>query len=107
MIDRQGKPLTDPKRADEGFLLPIGEHKGYGLALMVGLLAGTILAVGGGGGGKGGNLNCMPLTIGAAAVGPYYGALIRRGQLQGESPASDKKWPRRKRANNKLLSMQR
>lgn len=42
MIDRQGKPLTDPTRANEGFLLPIGEHKGYGLALMVGLLAGTL-----------------------------------------------------------------
>jgi LDH2 family malate/lactate/ureidoglycolate dehydrogenase len=42
MIDRQGKPLTDPKRADEGFLLPIGGHKGYGLALIVGLLAGTL-----------------------------------------------------------------
>lgn len=42
MIDRQGKPLLDPKRASEGFLLPIGEHKGYGLALIVGLLAGTL-----------------------------------------------------------------
>jgi LDH2 family malate/lactate/ureidoglycolate dehydrogenase len=42
MIDREGKPLTDPARAHEGFLLPIGEHKGYGLALMVGLLAGTL-----------------------------------------------------------------
>jgi L-2-hydroxycarboxylate dehydrogenase (NAD+) len=42
MIDRQGKPLTDPTRASEGFLLPIGEHKGYGLALIVGLLAGTL-----------------------------------------------------------------
>ncbi|MEY3487028.1 MAG: hypothetical protein RL075_1033 [Pseudomonadota bacterium] len=42
MIDRQGKPLTDPQRAGEGFLLPIGEHKGYGLALIVGLLAGTL-----------------------------------------------------------------
>jgi L-2-hydroxycarboxylate dehydrogenase (NAD+) len=42
MIDRQGKPLTDPNRAGEGFLLPIGEHKGYGLALIVGLLAGTL-----------------------------------------------------------------
>lgn len=42
MIDRQGRPLLDPKRADEGFLLPIGGHKGYGLALMVGLLAGTL-----------------------------------------------------------------
>ena len=42
MIDRQGRPLTDPKRADEGFLLPIGGYKGYGLALVVGLLAGTL-----------------------------------------------------------------
>lgn len=42
MIDRQGQPLLDPKRADEGFLLPIGNHKGYGLALIVGLLAGTL-----------------------------------------------------------------
>jgi LDH2 family malate/lactate/ureidoglycolate dehydrogenase len=42
MIDKQGKPLTDPKRASEGFLLPIGGPKGYGLALMIGLLAGTL-----------------------------------------------------------------
>jgi len=42
MIDREGKPLTDPKRASEGFLLPIGGYKGYGLALVVGLLAGTL-----------------------------------------------------------------
>jgi LDH2 family malate/lactate/ureidoglycolate dehydrogenase len=42
MIDRQGNPLTDPKRASEGFLVPIGGPKGYGLALMIGLLAGTL-----------------------------------------------------------------
>lgn len=42
MMDREGKPLTDPKRANEGFLLPIGEYKGYGLALIIGLLAGTL-----------------------------------------------------------------
>jgi L-2-hydroxycarboxylate dehydrogenase (NAD+) len=42
MIDRQGKPLTDPKCASEGFLVPIGGPKGYGLALMIGLLAGTL-----------------------------------------------------------------
>ncbi len=42
MIDRQGQPLTDPNRASEGFLLPIGDYKGYGLALVVGLLAGTL-----------------------------------------------------------------
>jgi len=42
MIDRTGAPLTDPKRSDEGFLLPIGGYKGYGLALVFGLLAGTL-----------------------------------------------------------------
>jgi LDH2 family malate/lactate/ureidoglycolate dehydrogenase len=42
MMDRQGKPLTDPQRANEGFLLPIGGYKGYGLALIFGLLAGTL-----------------------------------------------------------------
>jgi len=42
MIDRAGQPLTDPKRASEGFLLPIGGPKGYGLALMFGLLAGSL-----------------------------------------------------------------
>ena len=42
MIDRKGQPLLDPKRADDGFLMPIGGYKGYGLALIVGLLAGTL-----------------------------------------------------------------
>jgi LDH2 family malate/lactate/ureidoglycolate dehydrogenase len=42
MIDALGRPLTDPKRAEEGFLLPIGGYKGYGLALVFGLLAGTM-----------------------------------------------------------------
>ena len=46
MIDRTGKPLTDPKRAEEGLLLPLGGaeagYKGYGLALIIGILAGTL-----------------------------------------------------------------
>src|SRR5258707_9211633 len=42
MIDREGQPLTDPSRADDGFLLPIGGYKGAALALMVGLLARTL-----------------------------------------------------------------
>src|SRR5712691_8167530 len=42
MIDREGNPLVDPNRADDGFLLPIGGYKGAALALMFGLLAGTL-----------------------------------------------------------------
>jgi LDH2 family malate/lactate/ureidoglycolate dehydrogenase len=42
MIDKEGKPLTDPKRAEEGHLLPIGDYKGYALSLMIGLLAGSL-----------------------------------------------------------------
>src|SRR5579883_815186 len=42
MIDKEGKPLTDPKRADEGHLLPIGDYKGYALSLMIALIAGAL-----------------------------------------------------------------
>jgi len=42
MIDRQGKPITDPTKSAEGSLLPIGGYKGYGLAVMIGLLAGAL-----------------------------------------------------------------
>jgi len=46
MIDREGRALTDPKRMNEGFLLPLGGHeggyKGYGMALVFGILAGTL-----------------------------------------------------------------
>jgi LDH2 family malate/lactate/ureidoglycolate dehydrogenase len=42
MVGRDGKPLTDPNRRDEGFLLPIGGPKGYGLAIGIGLLAGVL-----------------------------------------------------------------
>ena len=40
--DREGRPTTDPKAALEGFLLPFGGYKGYGLALMVDLIAGVL-----------------------------------------------------------------
>lgn len=42
MVDRDGKPLTDPTRQSEGLLLPIGGPKGYGLAMAIGLIAGTL-----------------------------------------------------------------
>jgi len=42
MVTKEGEPLVDPKRADEGFLLPIGGPKGSGLSLVFGLLAGVL-----------------------------------------------------------------
>lgn len=42
MIGRDGLPLTDPARRQEGFLMPIGGAKGYGLALAIGLLGGVL-----------------------------------------------------------------
>lgn len=43
MIDRTtGAPLTDAADSANGVLLPIGDYKGAGLALVLGLLAGTL-----------------------------------------------------------------
>lgn len=40
--DAKGNPTTDPAKALDGFLQPMGGYKGYGLALMVDLLAGVM-----------------------------------------------------------------
>ncbi|MCC6778294.1 MAG: Ldh family oxidoreductase [Hyphomicrobiales bacterium] len=43
MVSRtDGSPLIDPVRSADGLLLPIGGYKGAGLALVLGLLAGTL-----------------------------------------------------------------
>jgi L-2-hydroxycarboxylate dehydrogenase (NAD+) len=39
---RDGQPITDPNRSNEGVLLPIGGYKGSGLALMIGLIGGIL-----------------------------------------------------------------
>jgi LDH2 family malate/lactate/ureidoglycolate dehydrogenase len=41
-LDATGAPTTDPTAALAGALLPIGGHKGYGLALAVEVLAGVL-----------------------------------------------------------------
>ncbi len=47
MIDRgTGLALTDAKRTLDGVLLPIGGYKGAGLAMVLGLLAGTLNGAG-------------------------------------------------------------
>jgi LDH2 family malate/lactate/ureidoglycolate dehydrogenase len=45
-LDRDGRPTTDPGEALEGFMLPMGGHKGYGLALAAEVLA-ALLSGGG------------------------------------------------------------
>jgi LDH2 family malate/lactate/ureidoglycolate dehydrogenase len=40
--DRFGRSTNDPKDALDGFLQPVGGHKGYGLALLVDLFAGLL-----------------------------------------------------------------
>jgi ureidoglycolate dehydrogenase (NAD+) len=40
--DRDGRPTTDPRAALDGFLMPFGGYKGYGLAVMVDLFAGVL-----------------------------------------------------------------
>jgi len=42
VIDLEGNPITDPERADEGFLVPIGGYKGSGLNFAIGVLAGVM-----------------------------------------------------------------
>ncbi len=37
-----GEAITDPNKSGDGILLPTGEYKGSGLALMIGLLAGVL-----------------------------------------------------------------
>ena len=39
---KDGQPVTDSAKSAEGLLLPIGGHKGSGLALVLGLLAGVL-----------------------------------------------------------------
>lgn len=40
--DKEGRPTDDPDKGFAGFLLPVGGHKGYGLALAVDLLSGLL-----------------------------------------------------------------
>ncbi|MBQ2692154.1 MAG: Ldh family oxidoreductase [Clostridia bacterium] len=41
-VDKEGNPTTDPKKAWEGTLLPIGGHKGAGLTMCLDILSGIL-----------------------------------------------------------------
>lgn len=40
--DKHGKPTDDPTIGFDGFLMPLGGHKGFGLSLMVDILCGVL-----------------------------------------------------------------
>lgn len=42
VVDAAGAPITDPNRAHEGYLVPMGGYKGSGLTIAIGLLAGVL-----------------------------------------------------------------
>ncbi len=42
-LDKQGQPTTSPQEALEGFLLPFGGYKGYGLVLAIEVLTSALL----------------------------------------------------------------
>lgn len=42
VVDPDGRPITDPNRAGDGYLVPIGGYKGSGLTIAIGLLAGVL-----------------------------------------------------------------
>jgi L-2-hydroxycarboxylate dehydrogenase (NAD+) len=39
---KDGAPITDPKRINDGTYLPMGDYKGSGLSIIIGLLAGPL-----------------------------------------------------------------
>ncbi len=45
-VDALGQPITDARKVNEGALLPFGGAKGYGLSLLVEILAGVLTGAG-------------------------------------------------------------
>ena len=100
-IDGDGNPVTDPNLAEKGALLPFGGAKGYGLSLMVEILAGVLTGAGISGGvasmyrdlSEGGNNGHLMMAIDIERFMPlpvYYHRmeglvrLIRASQPDGE-----------------------
>ena len=102
--DRHGKPTTDPARALEGFLLPFGGYKGYGLALMVDLLAGVLSGAAYlthvnswlDDAGKPGNLGHFFILIDSRVLGPSDWLAARMGDFDAivhSTPRADPQVP--------------
>lgn len=68
--DREGNPTDDPVTARQGLLLPVGGPKGYGLALMLDVLAGVLTGARFGGG------------LGPPGSGQFFLALQVEGMME-------------------------
>lgn len=45
-LDSRGRPTTDPLEGLKGYVLPMGQHKGYGLAVALDILSGVLTGAG-------------------------------------------------------------
>ncbi|HSB79298.1 MAG TPA: Ldh family oxidoreductase [Candidatus Methylomirabilis sp.] len=70
-LNKDGEPTTNAKEANEGALLPLGGHKGYGLAMAIEVLVATL--AGGPFGPHIGELYKNPTR--AQGVGHFFGAI--------------------------------
>ena len=71
-LDKDGNPTTDAQAAVEGTLLPLGDHKGYGLAMVSELIAGVLTGSDyGPDSGQSGKVGTLSLGLGPEFV---YGA---------------------------------
>jgi len=69
-INAAGAPTTDPAEAIEGIILPMAQHKGYAIALMMDMLSGVLT-------GRIRSSNCRPVPLRATQPG---GAIDDRAQ---------------------------
>lgn len=69
-IDTEGRGTTDPYKARDGAMLPLGGAKGYGLAVILDVLAGVL-----GGGRFGANQGVAPFAVKQQQFSHFYMAI--------------------------------
>lgn len=68
--DKKGHATQDPNAALEGMLLPVGGHKGYGIALLIDILSGVLS-----GGAFGQEVNNLEPYTEPGRVGHFFAAI--------------------------------
>ena len=81
-LDREGQPTTDPQRALDGTVAPLGGHKGTGLALMVEILAAGL---------TGANWS-HTVTPMALSEGPPFDSRYASCEPSGDQDGANRKW---------------